>query len=298
MTDLTLYKGEGTRLALKGAKNMAAAMRESAQTGVAGGELPDGGVYIAFSGKNGTYSIGQDKEDADPEEFWLVNIFEFQDGWMCWKGAQPVAKRFASIFGDPVETPDFTEHSPFKQGEGWAPAKAMMLRSVDQGRQGYFSTSTKSAVKEFAKLNKEVANRLEDGRPAWPIIQLHKDKFVAQGNTNWKPILFVAGWLAMQQVQKLAAMESNEEALAALEGLVAEADKMEADGVLDSTMSDGSEAPELDDEPEQDDGIEDAELADEAAEAAAAAAAAAEEAARKAAAQKSGGLRRTLRKSA
>lgn len=317
MTNLTLYQGEGTKLALKGAKNMAAALRQSSQTGTSGGELPEGGVYISFSGKMGAYSIGPDKEAADPEELWLVNVFEFQDGWMCWKGNQPVAKRFASAFGTPVSEPDFKEHAPFKDGEGWAPAKGMMVRSIDRGMQGYYSTSTKSAVKEMSKLITEIARRLEEGLPAWPIIRLHKDKFTAQGKVNFKPVFDVAGWLAMQQVQKMAAMESNEDVVAAIEDLVEEAEKMEAEGVLDSTMHSGGDA--ADDSVDNSEGgieddrdiseIEDADIVDEEegddepehdseSQAEIERQAEAAEAARKAAAQKSGGLRRTLRKPA
>merc|ERR1711974_113343 len=93
-TNLTLFAGgsNASKIALKGASKMAAALRGAAQDG-GGGDLPEGGVYISFSGKNGAYSIGQEKDDADPNEIWLINIFEFQGGWMCWKGGAPVANR-------------------------------------------------------------------------------------------------------------------------------------------------------------------------------------------------------------
>ena len=311
MTNLTLFQGNGTKLALNGAKKMSQALAASAQTG-ASTELPEGGVYISFSGKMGRYSIGTEKTDADPSELWLINIFEFQDGWMCWKGGQPVAKRFASAFGTPVDQPNFQEHAPFADGEGWQVAKAMMLRSLNRGIQGYFSTSTKSAVREFSKLTAEIARRLDEGLPAWPIVQLEKETFMAQGKKNWKPVLFVAGWLAMQQVNKLAQMGSNEEIMEAIDELAAEAEQMVADGVMDTTMTGGAQEAaaseeEADDDTDYGDGeteeVEDAEIVDDAVEndaaaqaEAAAAAKAAEEAkalaARKAAAQKAGGLRR------
>lgn len=317
-TNLTLFTGNAPKIALKGGGNAVAAALKNAATQNQGTDLPDGGVYISFSGKMGTYSIGTEKEDADPNEFWLVNIFEFQAGWMCWKGGSPVAKRLASIFGEPVETPDFKEHSPFneKAGEGWQAAKAMMLRSLNRGIQGYYSTSTKSAVREFAKLEAEIARRLEEGLPCWPIINFGKTQFKAQGNTNWKPVLEVAGWVSMIQVQKMAELGDNDAVIDALDDLVSEANDMAERGIPDPTSQIGQDTGEDDADDADDDGIEDADIVEEgddaddgeaedgdddeeaaaAAEEVAAAAAAEAEAkalaARKAKAQQAGGLKR------
>lgn len=301
MSNLTLFKGNGNKIALTGAKSMTAALKNTAAESL-GSDLPEGGVYVSFSGKTGRYSIGTEKEDADAEEIWLVNIFEFSAGWICWKGSNPVAKRMASIYGDPVERPDPSEHGPFGQGEGWSPAKAMMLRSIQRGIQGYWQGSAKSSNREFAKLEAEVARRLEEGLPAWPLIQMASEKFTAQGKTNYKPVIHIAGWLAMQQVNKMADYEDNEAINAALEELVEEADAMEEQGIRDSTMDATDDAaPELNDEH---DGIEEAEIVEdedtsgEAEEEAARIAAeeAAAKAARASAAAKSGGLRRKLGK--
>lgn len=242
--DVTLFGGN-TKISLGGdAKRMAGALKQSSDEGALN-QLPDGGVYISFSGKMGTYSIGTEKEDADPEEIWLVNIYAFEKGWMCWKNSQPLAKRFASIYGEPIPTPDFNEHSPFKDGEGWAQAKALTVRSIDRGMQGYYSTSTKSAVNEMAKLEGEVARRLEEGEPSWPLIHLKKEKFTAQGNTNSKPIFEIYGWLGDAQIEKMSGMGDIEEISEGIDDLIAEAELMVLNGgePVDEPTADVDDAP-------------------------------------------------------
>ena len=259
MTNLVLFSGNKVSLDKRTAQAAAAALRDSAEQGRQGGDLPEGGVYISFSGKMGQYQIGQDKADADPNELWLINIYGFERGWMCWKGGQPVAKRFASIYSAPVATPDQTEHGPFnaQRGEGWSIAKAITLKSVDTARQGYFSTSTKSAVNEFSKLEAEVARRLEAGEPAWPLVMLSKEKFTAQGQTNYKPVLKVFGWIGHPQVGELAKMATAEEMAGAIDRLIEEADDMFKRGVLSQDFDQVTEAGATASESEDTGGADD-----------------------------------------
>lgn len=264
MGNLTLFAG-GKQVSLKNASKMVNALKGAAAEGAAT-DLPDGGVYVSFSGKAGRYSIGQDKNDADPDELWLINVLSFEGGWICWKGGSPVAKRMSSIFEGQVPSPDFQEHGPFnvQAGEGWHSAKAFMMRSLDKGIQGYFSTNTKSAVREFAKVEGEIARRMEEQLPCWPIIQLHKEQFTAKGMKNYKPILTIVGWLGMAQVLDLAAMSSNDEIIEAIDELIAEAAEDERNGVPDTTLS-GADEPEVEDEGDDDadDGIEEAETVED-----------------------------------
>lgn len=266
---LTLFGG-GNQVSLKNAKAMSAALRGAAADS-SPSSLPDGGVYISFSGKAGRYSIGEEKNDADASEAWLVNIFSFEAGWICWKGGNPAAKRMGSVYGAPVPTPDFSEHGPFNEsrGEGWHKSTAFMLRSLSDGTQGYFSTNTKSALREFAKIQGEIARRLEEGLAPWPVVQLDKEQFTGQGQKNWKPKLVVAGWLGIKQVNAMAAMDDLEAIAEALPKLLKQAAAEEAKGIPDKTLDSGDDEAEVEAEDEvveEDDGIEDAEVSDDEAE--------------------------------
>lgn len=198
----------GKPVALTNAAAMADALTASAQQGQIGG-APDGSVYLNFTGKRGVYEFGKDKEDLDPSEIWLVNIASFEEGFVCWKGGKTAATRMANIYsGQHIPAPAHDEMGPFnaQQGEGWFPAKSMVIKSIEaDDRQGYWKINSKSGVAVFADLQAQVAERLRAGRACWPLVRLGKEKFEAQGQKNYKPKLDVYGWLSQEAVSELAA---------------------------------------------------------------------------------------------
>lgn len=198
----------GGAVQLRNAAEMAKAVDASAQRGALGG-APEGSEYLNFSGKRGVYEFGREKENVDKRERWLVNIASFEDGFVCWKGGAPVATRLANIYTQPpVQEPDMDEGGPFDtgNGEGWHKAKTMVVKSVDEDdKQGYFKTNSKSGVAVFADLQNEVAQRLRQGRPAWPLIQMGVETFIAKGQKNSKPKFTIYGWLDDERVGALGA---------------------------------------------------------------------------------------------
>jgi hypothetical protein len=198
----------GAKAAMVNPEALASAMAVSAATGP---QRPDGD-FINFTGKRGVYEIGTEKRDADPDELWVVNVASFEDGYVCWKGGQPMATRLYPM-GTAIPALDRSEHGPFpKDGDGWSEAKAMTIRSVDTGQQGYFKINSVSGVSEFANLQREVLARIRGGEAYWPVIKLGKEQFTAKGFKNFKPILEIDGWLSDEAVTALAeAMDSEDE---------------------------------------------------------------------------------------
>lgn len=197
-------------------KRIADAMEQSAAVGA----RPDGD-YINFSGKRGVYEIGVSKAAADPDDLWVVNIGSFEDGYVCWKGGQPQATRLYPM-GVPLPALDRDEHGPFlKDGDGWYDAKAMTLKSVDTGVQGYFKINSKSGVSEFADLQRAITQRIRSGEPCWPVIKLQSETFVSKGFKNSKPVLKIDGWLSEEALETLGELledENSEIDMAALYG--------------------------------------------------------------------------------
>jgi hypothetical protein len=195
----------GGRAVLKDKGSALQAMQGSAQLDPR--NLPDGTEYLNFSGKGGAYAIGRDREDVDPDEMWLVNIYSWQDGWICWKGSRPIAKRMWDVFGGtPIPAPDATELGPFDNDEGWSQAKGFMLKSLDSGVQAIFTINSKSGVSAFAGLQSLIADRMANDERDWPVVQLHKEKFTANKHVNYKPKFNVVGWLADEHIEKLGEM--------------------------------------------------------------------------------------------
>jgi len=197
-------------------KSLAAKAKVAAQNNPRGG-APDGSDYLNFSGKNGEFTIGADKRKIDDEERWVVDVTSFEEGWVCWKASKPASVRMANIYnGVAVSQPNFDELGPFNEqkGEGWYQAKAFVLKSLDEGQQGYFRVNSVSGVSAMAELIDAFSERAAAGLPCWPVICLAAERFEAQGFKNYKPVFEEVGWLTNSQLQELADGADIDELLA------------------------------------------------------------------------------------
>ena len=178
-------------------QEMAKRAAESANKAPSAG-APNGSEYMNFSGKQGRYTIGKDKREIDNDEYWLLNVGSFEDGYICWKGGKPASTRMSNIYtGEALATPASDELGPFNEqkGEGWYQAKGWVAKSLDEGEQGYFKNNSVSGVAEMAEMISEVSARLGAGKSCWPVFAYDKEGFEAQGFKNFKPIFDVKGWL-------------------------------------------------------------------------------------------------------
>lgn len=197
MTD-TKVSVFGGAVALKNSEALTKALEQSASDDPRGNVDGD---YLNFSGKSGRYVIGKEQRAIGDEELWVANIAGFESGWVCWKGAKPVATRMASIQGTPVSAPDTTEHSPFGEGEGWFQAKAMSVKSLDNMQQGYLRVNSISGVSAISELQKMIAQRRIAGEASWPVFSFTSEVFKAQSYSNYKPVFEIAGWLSDEVVE-------------------------------------------------------------------------------------------------
>ncbi len=186
----------------------------------------EGVLYANFSGKRGVYEIGPDKDDVDDQDYWLVNSYGVFSGWKCWKGGTVIEDRMANIYERSVPTPDMSEHGPFapNKSEGWHLAKGVILRNLHSGTIINFSTNSKSGVNSITKLCQAIADQMEAGEPEFPIVRLKREKFTAQGNTNYKPVFDIMGWFGPEEVEYSGRKEilSGDDVEAMLDGEVPE----------------------------------------------------------------------------
>ena len=191
----------GKKTSMVGAAALQQALATSASTGGTAG--PIDGSYANFSGKRGVYEIGVDKRDTPKDEMWMVNSASFEDGYVCWKGGQPMATRLYPM-GTTLPTLDRTEHGPFtKDGDGWFDAKAVVMKSLDNDEQIYFKINSISGVNAMAGLQREILAQIAAGKPYWPVVNLHKSSFTSKGFKNFLPVFNIVGWLSDEAVQTL-----------------------------------------------------------------------------------------------
>ena len=142
------------------------------------GDAPAGaeGVqYLSFSGKSGTYQLGQNKEA--PENFFVVETKSIVTGWICWLKSKPVDRFEWSIYQPEkaVSENDLAFHGPYREGsgEGWFQSLGFGCLSLDdRSLQVKFSNNSKSGRNSIRNLMDDVRKRVLAGEPSLPIIEV------------------------------------------------------------------------------------------------------------------------------
>lgn len=193
---LTSYLGDANLPALSD-EDMASALQEHADENPGGG----GVTFLSFSGKTGNYSLGRDKADVDPDDRFLLEPQSIIEGWVCWKGNKPVARVEWSIYqrkAQAVAEADLEDKGPYRtnMGEGWQPLLGFGVMSMDGHMTPIkFTVTSKSGRNAVDDMIEEVKKRMQAGEPSMPIIGFDAETFVAQEQTNYKPVFEKETWV-------------------------------------------------------------------------------------------------------
>lgn len=197
MTNLKAYAQSGAiTLSASAMVDAMKAAADAMRTGSGGG---DGGVeYVSFSGKTGQITFGRDKEDLDEDQQFLLDPRSFFVGWVCWVNNSPVARHEWSIFEphNAVRADELADHGPYRRTQdGWQAAAGFGFVAEGGETKYKFGSNSKSGKNAISDLIDEVTQRLAADEPAFPVFRFTKEKFLAQGEWNFKPAFLVDEWL-------------------------------------------------------------------------------------------------------
>jgi len=190
----------------------------------AGGVSQAGMNFLGFSGKTGVYSLGKAKDDVEDDQLFLVEPAATIAGWTCWKESKPAGKHkwlSTDAFMRPelvVPESELEDHGPYRNnsGDGWKEMMGIgLVELVKMDTSIEFSSTAVSAINGLKDLIQEAADRLRSGEPELPVIWLGREKFTAQGATNWKPTFNVEVWVTRDAADSFAQGNMSEDDLLA-----------------------------------------------------------------------------------
>jgi len=189
-------------------------MRKSLASSFDDGDKTGGGGvdYVYFSGKSGDLTFGQDRNDLDTEEGFILLTPTISKGWVCWKESAVVGRVKWSAFrpDTAVSETDLDDHNVTRPQDGWRASTGFEFIGSD-GKQYSFETSTKSGRGSVKKLVEEVIGRSPKEAPI-AVFTFGKEKFLAQGEWNFKPKLSIVEWITEEEAaDRLASDEVDEE---------------------------------------------------------------------------------------
>ena len=170
-----------------------------------GGGGTDGVDYLDFSGKRGSYNCGKERKDLDPEDLFMIGGPNgLLEGWTFWKNNKVLKRHMWQVTNRKDEgisqtqiDADHVEETTRSQ-DGWAKMRGFLALPVDAETENavQFTTNSKSGRNSVDDLTAEMRERLLKGEPAYPVFSFDKKTFVAQGETNYKPVFTVEIWVS------------------------------------------------------------------------------------------------------
>ena len=212
MSALTKYAASGA-IALS-PEAQAAAMEAAADAMRSGGGGGDAVEFVSFSGKSGDITYGRDRAPLDEDQIYLLDSQSFVVGWVCWANSSPISRHEWSIFepSNAVRASDLEDHGPYrKSSDGWQSMSGFGFMSDGGETKFKFTTNSKSGKNAVSDLLEEVAARQRAGEPSYPLFRFTSERFLAQGEWNYKPAFLIDDWLTEDEAEAFAAGETEVE---------------------------------------------------------------------------------------
>lgn len=155
-------------------------------------------IFINFSGKSGQYSVGRDREDMDPDMAFVPDPASFHKGWAFWQ-ARKVIKRYRELWAHADKLPSYEELEGLEEKtnqDGWSEERGFKLGSPEMpGAVFHFTSTSVSGNNSIKDLRDRMRDRGRANVAAFPVFTFEREEFEAQGQTNWKPVFNIKGWL-------------------------------------------------------------------------------------------------------
>jgi hypothetical protein len=155
-----------------------------------------GKAFLNFSGKNGVYAFGKEKEDVLGDTL-VVNTSTFRHGWALWidRACTSISVPFVQDLPMPMAS------APNKQGINQSPSESRGFDAAfldDSETIVAFDCSTMGGRRATDGVLNAVKIRSASGEVnfLFPIIKLEKEEYIAgHGSTVYNPVFTITGWM-------------------------------------------------------------------------------------------------------
>lgn len=177
------------------AENLTKSLRALA----AAGANTDGKAFMKLDKNSGTFMYGPENIEVEDGERWALNQNSFKVGLIGWRGGQCVGEHMYPITSNERVNVDDMEHIPptTDGSDGWKDQLTFEMKSLDDGTEVLFKTSSKGGMKAAALLAGQITPRMESD-PDYAVAELEllvdSYKHKKFGRTYF-PVFEVKGWL-------------------------------------------------------------------------------------------------------
>lgn len=155
--------------------------------------------------KAGRWIYGPAEIEPDADELWAINPKSIKVGFIGWKGGEVVGEQmFPFLSGNRVDPDTLEPIVSSKNDDGWKEQKSVELKSLDDGVEVLFRTSSKGGMSAFADLGTALAEQIAaDPSHPVPVVKLSSDSYKhKQYGEIFTPIFEIVEWRTMDAEPK------------------------------------------------------------------------------------------------
>ena len=166
--------------------------------------------FLKFT-KQGQFVHGAEEKVIDDVEEFAFNMSTLARGFICWKSNEVVDEQMCLVStpGGTIKKDDLIDHGPYDSDmDGWRDQAQVDLRSLDNGMEMLFKTSSRGGLNAISAVSKEFAGKLklEPKEMPVPIITLEAGFYKhKEFGKIFFPKFNIARWVALSEVELKAA---------------------------------------------------------------------------------------------
>ena len=118
--------------------------------------------FMKFT-KQGQFIHGIDEQVIESDEEFAFNMSTLARGFICWKSNEVIDEQMSLVSAPgKVEKDSLTDHGPYDSDmDGWRDQAQVDLRSLDNGVEMLFKTSSRGGLNAISAVSKEFAGKLK-----------------------------------------------------------------------------------------------------------------------------------------
>lgn len=151
--------------------------------------------------KQGNWIYGEDDDEVDPDDEFIIHPFSYQYGCVAFSDNQFVDEKLVSAFSDdPIPlAEDLEKEFPIdkiQNGDGWKPQHGIIMQAKDGGPRIVYKSSSVGGIRALEKLIGTVGNRMSDNPESlFPVVTLDSTSYKHKKYGKiYTPVINVIGW--------------------------------------------------------------------------------------------------------
>ena len=183
----------------------------------------EGLTFAGFSGKNGDYTYGAEKNELDHGWKGAVNMASAARGWILWIDGNVEGEEMVKILeGNPPLKSQLEDPGPLDdEDDGWSEQFSFEVGEMESGEKLLFKNGSKSGLRAFGNLLSQYGKALQkgqnigdEGEELHPIVEFDATEFTPKNGKKkdkaYAPKFTIVDWIGEAELEEMFGGEADD----------------------------------------------------------------------------------------